>query len=262
MIAGELVGFPQPPVVYATPMVGTFKLSPGMIDKDSFRVGGVRPGRYLVNAQTTYEGDARIVEVRAGETARVTLTARGRGAIEGTIRDFKTRAPIAGVACHAVMSVDGTLGLTNWDLTSAPKSDARGVVILDPAPAGTVTVTCMNPSMRMSPPSAEVVVAPGARATVPLWSVEVGDQSGTVGLEFHWMTTPPRIYNVVPGSPAAAAGLLTGDSVTAVDGTSVDELNGIGVALLVDGRAVGSEVTVTVTRGAETRTLTMTAKAR
>jgi putative serine protease PepD len=62
-----------------------------------------------------------------------------------------------------------------------------------------------------------------------------------------------RISEVRAGTPAAAAGLRSGDVVTAIDGTTVgsaDELR-----RLIDAHEPGDSVTVTVSRGGDTRTL-------
>jgi hypothetical protein len=169
-IEGTLVGFSQPPVVYARTM-GEWKLLPGSVDGATFRVTGVHAGKYLVNAQTTFEGDAHVVEVRAGQVTKVVMTSHGQGTIEGTVLDFRSKKPIANASCHTVMAVDGEQSITNWDLSSAPKSDASGRVLLDPAPAGNVNVNCQMAGLRWSNPSADVRLAAGGRATVQLFYV-------------------------------------------------------------------------------------------
>ena len=259
-IDGTLVGYGQGAVVYAS-LVGApnSKLNPGTVDGASFTVNGLRPGRYLVNAQNMGEGDAAIVDVRAGERAKVTLTAGGKGTIEGTVLDFKSRQPVAGAACRVVMSAEGQQGLTNWDPRTAPTSDERGRVLIDPAPAGNVTVACAMPHWKRSHPAVDVNLANGSRASVTLLSVELASElPSTIGADFDWHRTAPRIASVAANSPAAKAGLLPGDLVTAVDGTSVETLNGPGVLFLIDGRAPGTEVTITIQRAGTKKTVTAT----
>lgn len=255
-IEGTLVGYKQPPVIYATPWNAPNKLNPGAVDGTSFRVTGVRPGRYVVNAQNMYEGDAKAVDVRAGEKTPVTLTAKGRGTIEGTVIDFKTKKPLAGAVCRSVMSVDGQQGLTNWDVTTAPKSDASGHILVDPAPAGNVTITCAMPQWRYSAPAADVVVPAGGKVTVTLLSAELtAENPASAGIDFHWQVTPPRIADVRPNSSAAKAGVAAGDLVTAIDGVSIEGLNGAGVQHLIDSHPIGSTVSVTYQRGAAKKTV-------
>lgn len=60
-------------------------------------------------------------------------------------------------------------------------------------------------------------------------------------------TTGAIIRVVIARSPAAAAGLMPGDVVTAVDGQPVDETNTL--RALVQARQVGDELTLTVVKG-------------
>lgn len=254
-IEGTLVDFQQPPVVYAR-RVGEFAFAPGVVRNTAFTVSGLKPGTYIVNAQTAQEGDAKRVELHAGESVKLTLVSQGRGAIEGAVLDFKTRAPISNATCHAVMSVAGEQTMTSWDPSTAPRSDSRGVLLIDPAPAGTVTVSCLMPTSTWSPASAEVVVIAGRRARVELLSVEaVGEARGSIGAVFDHKVTPPRISQVVPNSSGAKAGLRVGDLVVEVNGSSVAGLNGMGVATLIENTSIGKDVTLTVLRGGGRRTL-------
>jgi protocatechuate 3,4-dioxygenase beta subunit len=258
-ITGTLTGYTQPPVIYATPWNAPNKLSPGSVTGTTFRIPAVKPGRYVVNAQTAYEGDAKTVEVRAGEATKVDLVAKGRGSIEANVFDFKTHEPIAGAICRSVMAVDGQEGLTNWDTASAPKSDERGRVIIDPAPAGNVIVDCIAAQGQRSNPSAAITVPPNGRATASLASVELTvENPAGVGLEFLWLVVPPRVSSVVPSSSAAKAGLLPGDLIVAVDGASVDGLNGQGVFFLLVNHGIGTSFPVTYERGSARKTVTVT----
>ncbi|MGN6106741.1 MAG: carboxypeptidase regulatory-like domain-containing protein, partial [Kofleriaceae bacterium] len=258
-IEGKLVGFAQPPSVHARGLA-EFRLTPGTVDGATFRIGGLRPGRYLVNAQTTYEGEAQIVEVRAGQATKVVLTAQGRAAIEGTVLDFRSRAPIAFATCRTVMSAEGEQAITTWDPSTAARSDERGRFVLDPTPAGSVSVACEMPSFRRSRPSADLVVAAGSRASVPLLSVEVTQENpSTVGLAFNWQVTAPRVSSVQPNSPAAKAGVLVGDLVTHVNGAAVQGLNGVGVWALIQDVPAGEEVRLAISRGGATKAFAMKA---
>jgi RNA polymerase sigma-70 factor (ECF subfamily) len=242
-ISGTLGDFSSRPFVHATALEGsTLSVEAASIDGSSFRVIGLRPGKYLVNAQTTFEGDAAIVEVRAGATAKVNLAAQGRGAIDGVVLDVRTRAPVAGVTCHVVPSANGLQGVTSWDYHSAPKSDAQGRIVLDPAPAGDVVVSCLSSSRRTSNPSIAMALKAGARASVVLWTAELlADWPSTIGVEFAPGLPAPRIERVRAHSPAGIAGLVAGDLIVAIDGVAVDGLNWAGVTHLLDSHAVGTE---------------------
>ncbi len=263
-IDGALQGFPSRPIVYATAIDGSsLNVEAATVDRDSFRVLGLRPGKYLVNAQTSFEGDATIVEVGAGATTKVTLAAQGRGAIDGTVLDFRTRAPVPGVTCHVVPSAGGLQGMTAWDYRTAAKSDARGRIALDPAAAGDVIVSCLSSSRRISNPSIALSIKPGARASVVLWTAEMlADWPSTIGVEFNPGLPAPRIERMRANTSAALGGLLVGDLIVAIDGVAVDGLNWAGVTQLIDSRAAGTEVTVAVNRAGMRKTFTVKTEPR
>lgn len=263
-IEGKLVDFPDPPVVYATMLgTGAINVDASNVTTSSFHIGGLRPGRYVVSAQTGYEGAAQLVEVKSGVRLSLTLRAQGRGTIEGTVLDFSTRAPIAGAACQVFASADGIHGVTNWDGRTAPRSDGQGRVVLDPAAAGPIVVSCMMPSRERSSPSAEVVLPPGGRAAVQLLSTELLlDYPSTIGIDFDWRVTAPRIAAVRTDGAGAKAGLLVGDLVVAVDGASMAGLNGEGVRNIIDSRAAGADVSIAVVRGSQRKTFKVKAQPR
>jgi protocatechuate 3,4-dioxygenase beta subunit len=255
-IAGTLVGFTKPPVVYATPE-GPFKLFSGIVEGQTFRVSGLRPGRYTVNAQTAIEGDIQRVDVKGGQATKVTLTSHGQGAIEGTVLDFKTKKPLTGAICRVVMAIDGIQSQTNWDLATAPKSDANGRLVIDPAPAGTVSVICQPSSYKWSLATTDLTVTAGARATPQLLAVELTQDNPTsTGAQLDWRITPPRIARVLPNTPAATAGILPGDLITAVDGVSVAGLCGSAVSVLISNTPANGDVKLTFQRGTATKTVT------
>lgn len=256
-IEGRLVGFTQTPEVYVRPLAD-LRYVAATIDGTTYRISGLTPGRYLVDAQTTQEGEAKIVEVRGGQVARVDLTSQGRATIDGTVLNFRTRAPIPNASCYALMSVDGLQGTTSVYPTSGPKSDAEGRVRLDPAPAGSVTVACRIPAPRYSHPSTDVTVPAGGRANVQLLAVEMQiENPSTIGALFDVRTTAPRITGIVPNGPAAKAGMQVGDLITQVNDASVQGLNGGGAMWLINSVTAGDEVRITVSRGGATKTLTM-----
>jgi protocatechuate 3,4-dioxygenase beta subunit len=262
-IEGKLVGFSGQPIVTAVPVEGTFRVETGIVDGDSFRIVGLRSGRYAVNAQTSAEGNASLAQVHAGEATQVVLTARGSGAIRARILEFRTSEPVAGMQCNAMMSADGHVGHTYWDTRTSPKSDDAGVVVLDPAPAGDVIVNCNPASLRHCAPLAEVSVAPGRETAVDMWTVRMAvDEPSTVGMVLDWRHVEPIVRAVVAEGPAARAGIIAGDLVTEVDGVSVERLHGYGVLYLIEGRHAGETVTVTIMRAGKRVTASMVTEPR
>lgn len=79
------------------------------------------------------------------------------------------------------------------------------------------------------------------------------DIAAHLGIE---QSTGAFIEEVVPQGPADQAGLKPNDIITAIDGQAIDEQHTL-IGLLT-GHAVGEKLTLTVLRGAETLTLTLT----
>jgi len=245
--------------VYALPQ-GPFKLFSGIVDGQTFRITGLRPGRYTVNAQTAVEGDIQQVDVKSGQPTKLTLTSHGQGAIEGTVLDFRSKKPLGGATCRVVMALDGDQGQTNWDMATAPKSDANGRVVIDPAPAGPVSVICQPSGYKWSLAITDMTVTSGGRATPQLYAVELLQENPTTtGAVLPWRVTPPRIASIMPSSPAATSGLVVGDLVTAVNGASVAGLCGSAVSVLIGSTPANGDVKITVQRGTATKTVTVKA---
>ncbi|MEA2621334.1 MAG: carboxyl-terminal processing protease [Chloroflexota bacterium] len=74
-----------------------------------------------------------------------------------------------------------------------------------------------------------------------------------VGIVVDSRTPPPVIVSVIPGSPAAAAGLRAGDVILAVDGTATDTLQSNDVVQRIRG-APGTTVVLTVRHPGDTAT--------
>ncbi len=245
-IAGKLVGFTHGPAVFAR-LLDAFDLVQAVPDGDTFKLTGLHPARYLVSAQTGGEGDAQIVDVKPGITANVVLTARGQGVIDATVVDFRSRAPLPNAMCRVLLNVDGAQSMTNWDIATVPRSDARGRVVIDPAPAGSITVRCEFASFKWSHPAVDFTLAANERKAIQLQAVEqLQENPGEAGLEFDWQTTPARIYRVKPNSQAAKAGIVAGDLVTEVNGVSVIGLDGAGVDTLIHSVPIGEDVHLVV----------------
>ncbi len=69
-------------------------------------------------------------------------------------------------------------------------------------------------------------------------------------------SNPATNPSVVPGSPAATAGLQEGDVITQVNGTNVNQLNSL--TSLLDNYVPGNSISLTVVRGTQTLNLKVT----
>lgn len=83
-----------------------------------------------------------------------------------------------------------------------------------------------------------------------------GRYSG-IGIYLTFSTAYPTITGTVPGSPAAAAGLLAGDQIIKVDGKDTKGITSDQATTLIQG-ADGTKVTLTLMRGTTTFDATLT----
>ncbi len=258
-ISGVLVGFAAPPFVDLSQVDNApNRAHADMTDAASFTLGGLRPGRYVIGAQTFQDGDAEIVDVRAGETTPVTMRARGSAGIDIRVLDFRTRKPVAGQACHVTVAAGGLTNISNWDWRTVPATDANGRTTLDKVPSGAVQVLCHDPTVATSAPSADIILPLGGHGSVELLAVTAWRLWPTaVGISFDWRTATPRIAVLDPGGAGESAGLLVGDVVIAVDGASVAGLNGDGVSWLLWDHDSGTPIRVGVSRGGIAMTFTV-----
>ena len=74
-----------------------------------------------------------------------------------------------------------------------------------------------------------------------------------VGIQLERRGALLQVVAVAEGSPAAAAGIAAGDAIVAVDGASVQGMDVIAIARLMEGRP-GSSMTLTLQRGERERT--------
>ena len=78
-----------------------------------------------------------------------------------------------------------------------------------------------------------------------------------IGVYLSFSTGYPVITGTVPGSPAASAGLRNGDQITKVGDRDIKGITADAVTPLIQGPE-GTKVTLTIQRGAETMTVTIT----
>ena len=202
------------------------------------------------------EGDAQAVDVQPGATARVTLTAKGSSHITGRVVEYGSNLPVPGLACHALMRSGAQIGVTNWSLEAAPKTDANGDLSIEQAPAGEVAVECVGNPSTISSATAMLVTKPGETATAALEVVRrrFAGVGGYVGLSFRSGVAGPLVHWVQRGGSAALAGVTAGELVLAIDGVSVQRLNPSGLDMLILNHVPGTFLTLTTVSGQKTVT--------
>jgi RNA polymerase sigma factor (sigma-70 family) len=249
-IDGTLTGFASPPVVFV--MADRPGGGRATVEGTHFSREALPPGRYTVTAMVGADVDAQAVEIRPGETAHVELHSRGLGTVEGTVAEFGTHAPVAGMRCDAHVIVDGAMSPIPPDPSQQAFTDATGHFVVS-APIGRVGVFCFAPNPGpLSPAGTDVDVARGARPNVAVFSVRGnGGPPGNASFVLT-PTLPITVGQVAP--PAASAGLRAGDQLVAIDGKALDGVLPVGAQVLV-GNHHGGTVAITISRGGATRTV-------
>jgi hypothetical protein len=250
-IEGTLVGFSRPPDVFTLQNTPGGKLTRALVDGQRFSTIGLAPGRYTIEAQGGAEVDAQAVEIRPGETAKVTLRNRGAGSVEGTVSDLETHAPLAGLRCDAKPLTSGQTILVPPDTAQQAFTDAAGHYVVS-APIGRVRIFCAAVNGEPhSPAGGDVEVMRTGVAKLDAVSVHgtFGDSPGDAGFMIAPITLPVTVGDVLPDGPAAVAGLRAGDQLVTIDGVSLRGLLPAGAMFLVANHRPGTAVTLGVSRG-------------
>jgi hypothetical protein len=256
-IKGTLVGFSTTPVVETNTLTADLHIGGNaIVEGNTFSQVGLPPGKYTVEAKAGVEIDGVAVDVRSGETAHVTLTSRGNGHVEGTITEFGTKAPVAGMRCDGNLSMGGQMGPSPPDETRQAFTDAAGHFSLA-TPTGHVRVFCFNPTGGLlSVAGTDVDVTPASVPHVDLVSVRAtfGSAPPNVGFDLIPLNLPLTINTVDPAGPAASAGIAPGDHLVTIDGQSLQGMLPQGAAFVLQNHHVGSTITLGLERGGAVRT--------
>lgn len=259
-IDGTLVGFSDPPVVYAQSGNEDSNFVGGNVEGTTFKIRGLAPGPYTVTAQSTHEGGAAHVELAPGQIAKVTMTSAGRGTVIATLVAFGGVGGTPTVStCHVVARVGDEAGITNWDPATSPKPDAKVVVTFDPAPAGDIFVDCFDQSGAWSDGRVAATLPKGGRISVQIPVVarvsKSGDSenSGDVGIVLANQSLGAKVATVTKGSVAAKAGIVPGDLIVSIDGAALTGLTPGGAYRLFANHPIGSTVKLGIQHGSATR---------
>jgi hypothetical protein len=205
-------------------------------------------------------GDADVVtvEVHSGETVHVELHNRAVGTVEGTVADFATRKPIAGMRCDAKPSIEGQTTPVPPDVAFQAFTDAAGHFKVS-APIGRVRIFCFAPNGGpLGPAGTDVDVSSAQPANVNVFSVRAAASPSDAGLMLNPGFLPATVADVVPNGPAATAGVRVGDQLVTIDGASLQGVLPGGVMLLVMNHRPGSVATLGILRGGVAQTLKLT----
>lgn len=259
-VEGTLTGFASTPIVLIT----TASITPvrdagglALIDGTTFSRTALAPGRYLVEATAGDDVDSKLVEVHPGETVRIALRPRPVGTVEGTVLDYASRKPVAGMRCDATISADGTASPAPASTSHQATTDAGGHFTVR-APVGQVRINCLPKGTEpISTAGTDVDVAAGSAAKVTVYSVRAVAAAPPSDPSFMLapFTLPLTVGDVLPNGAAATAGLRVGDRLITIDGAQLQGLLPNAAMVLLFNQAPGSTVTLGIERAGAARTI-------
>jgi regulator of sigma E protease len=130
---------------------------------------------------------------------------------------------------------------------------ARGDTIVAVGGTRVTTWNEINEALATVPDSMLTIATNRTTVTVPAGPESGKRRMDLIGAILPWY--PPVAGTVVPGKAAARAGLQTGDTLVAIDGTPIHTF---GDLIGVVAPSAGKPLAFTVRRGSETKTLTIT----
>jgi hypothetical protein len=241
-IRGRLVGFGGAVRVRINRAQATPEsLVEATVDGDRFHAEGLGSGRWVVIASGPGTAATSVVEVKGSETVEVTMTAGGSGALEGTVVEHPSGAPVAGMRCWAALRAPPEMA-GGFGQATPLEMDAPGHYVAARAPAGELMVTCMR-YPTYSHTRTTLTLAPDGRAKFKLWTVRMNEKTRERRLRFA-LDERASVVNAGSGNP-----LRVGDVVVSVDGVPIPEgMGGEVVSILLSNNRTS---TVVVRRGGE-----------
>ena len=209
---------------------------------NSFSFSHIPVGTYNVWARSSDGQDNVTTTIAAGATARVEMHRHGLGVIEGVVRD-EARAGVAGMQCAA-----GGDGI-------AEPTDATGAFRIEGVAAGETYVGCWG---EHGGTQTKTVVAAEQTSHVELVLKRNARAPGYIGLKIERQLGEVLVDSVVPGGPAARAGILANDIIDKVDGGQGPwELDD-----LVTDAPIGTTFKLTLSRGDKPISVSVTTEAQ
>jgi protocatechuate 3,4-dioxygenase beta subunit len=211
------------------------------------------PGPYQCNVSADAGTASGKVDVPAG-AATLDLQVVPWASLTGTIVSVLDGRPIAGVAAIALDSNDTGRSMMSAVLGSPPTSDATGRFTIDHVAAGSGSLMVMAKTGSMQPLATKPYTATQGQqvdlGTIKIVPPRSGD-AGTLGMATDVEDSDLAVTMVQPGGPAANAGIVVGDKITQIQGTSVTDVTPkVAQQLISSGTiAAGQTISLTLARG-------------
>lgn len=222
----------------------------------AFRLERLGAGTYDLVGQAPDGTIARVtgVTVKAGEHKQgVRLVAEGAITVTGKITEYESGQPLAGVSVRARSPVSSEPG-------AQATTDAAGVFTLPNVAKMPAVLVSIDAPQRSHIPEG-ISLPAGAEGRVDLGTIRLlkadptKPNRGRVGLTFEMKDGKVIISGTAPDSPAAKAGLKSGDVILSVNGQKNADVESMGAAMRGDPDKV---ITVTVqTPGQPPREVTL-----
>jgi len=219
-----------------------------------YEIAGLLPGTYSVTAAALGHAHSATVDVTVppGGEATADLTLRGGGRLFGVVVEEGSERPIEG----ARITIEGALGASAGPvpILADATTDASGRFSLQGLAEGARSISAIAPGHHGRIVSGLVVTEGGeiGPLTISLAKVKEGEEPRMELTGIGAVLSPKDdalvIGQVLPGGGAAAAGLLPGDAIVAIDGATVVEIGFEAAVQRIRGPE-GSIVTLTIRRG-------------
>lgn len=210
------------------------------------------PGDYTCDVRAQAGTASGKVGVPPGD-AKLSLAVVPWGSLTGVVVSVLTGKPVPGLAV-VTNSEDNAGGIMDAITGRAPKTDASGRFLIERVAEGKGRVMFVAPDNSMSSiESHEYTAKAGQRVdlgTIKIVPPRTGE-AGTFGLATEPDGDALKVTSVKDGGPAAAAGIVVGDKITALEGQPVAALTPqLAQKLIASGTVgAGQSVTVTLERG-------------
>jgi hypothetical protein len=218
------------------------------------------PGHYDCSAEADAGTANGQTEVPTG-TATLELSLVPWASLAGTVVNVLTGAPIAGLVPVATSANDSGKSMAQALFGNGPVTDPTGKFTIDRVGAGSGSLAVFAKTDITKPLATKPFTAVDGQqvdlGTIKVIPPRTGD-AGTLGMGTEVKDGALIVTLVSPGGPAAAAGVVVGDVITAIDGKSIADLTPEIAQKVLTSGIIGSgmQVVLELARGA---TVTLTA---